>query len=248
MAEDEDLDEPTEGEPVSGAIGPERPTEPESERVTPEVVGDGPPPVPGPNDKVALYRMVRIGITMLMVVGALTAVLGITTLANPDDVVCAAARRNIADELDQDAPAEAVSGLDPDTVDDLPCEEAVPTAEQLDESLIDESAAKNLGIAATVLGLVMAGGGVYALVTRTRRGRTVALVAAGLGLVASMAQLGLGVISLIGLAFAIYGMVFSRDARASYGEPRGGRGGATGGAPRPSIFRPRLPPPSPKDE
>ncbi len=44
-----------------------------------------------------------------------------------------------------------------------------------------------------------------------------------------MAQLGLGVISLIGLVFAVYGMVFSRDARASYGEPRGGRGGAARG-------------------
>jgi hypothetical protein len=188
--------------------------------------------------------MVRIGITMLMVVGALTAVLGITTVANPDGVVCAAARRNISDELDQDDPVEAVSGIDPDAVDDLPCDEAVPTAEQLDESLIEASAAKNLGIAATVLGAIMAGGGVFALVSRTRRGRTVALVAAGLGLVASMAQLGLGLISLIGLAFAVYGMVFSRDARASYGDPRAG----SGGAPRPSLFRPRVPPPTPKDE
>jgi hypothetical protein len=246
MAEDDELDEPVSGETdPDGEVEELTPEVVTPEVVTPDAASGEPPPIPGPNEKVQLYRMVRIGITMLMVVGALTAVLGITTVASPDAVVCAAARRNISDELDTDAPAEAVRGIDPDTVDDLPCDEAVPTAEQLEESLIDESAAKNLGIAATVLGAVMAAGGIYALVTRTRRGRTVALVAAGLGLVASMAQLGLGLISLVGLAFAIFGMVFSRDARASYGDARAG---ARGGAPRPSLFRPRVPPPTPKDE
>ena len=228
--------------------------EAEPEKVTPEVMsGDAAaaestaPPIPGPNEPVTLYRMVRIGITALMLIGALTTLLGVTTVLNPDSVVCAAARSNIDDAIDAgDAAPESVAGLDHDEVDDMSCDDAVALAQGLDDDLIKESTARNLGIAASVVGALMVSGGVVALMTRTRRGRTIALVTAGIGLVASMAQLGLGFISLILLAFAIFGMVFSRDAKASYGDPRAGRPAPTGGAGLGGLFRPRVPPP-PKD-
>ncbi len=220
--------------------------------MTPEVVAAAAPPaadapadggpgtIPGPNDKVTLYRMVRIGITVLMLVGALTILLGVTTVVNPDAVVCATARNNISDELEEDEPAESVSGIDPDDVDDIPCDEAVPLAEGLEASLIEESTARNLGIGAVVLGAIMVAGGAAALMLRTRRGRMYALVAAGLGLLASTAQLGLGFISLLLLGFVFFALLYSRDSKATYGDPRAGR------APAGGLFRPRPPAP-PKD-
>ena len=234
--------EPTDVEPTGVAEpGPDEP-----ERVTPEVVSgatpaDAPPPIPGPTEKVVLYRMVRIGITVLMLVGALTILLGVTTAANPDSVVCATARSNISDELEAEEPAPSVSDLTDDDVDDMSCADAVALARELDDELIEESTARNLGIGAAVVGSIMVGGGIAALMMRNRRGRMIALVAAGVGLLASTAQLGLGFISLLMLGFVFYALVYSRDAKASYGDPRAGRPAARGG-----LFRPRVPPP-PKD-
>jgi hypothetical protein len=246
MADDEQ-DEPTPEESGTVDPGPDEPAEDAPERVTPEVVSatdTDPAAAPSPNDRVPLYRMVRIGFTLLMTIGALTAVFGISTLANPDSVVCASARSNISDELDEDEPSAAVTGIDPDVVDDMDCDEAVPLAEQLDEAgegeLISEGFARNLGLGVSALGLAMIAGGVYALVVRTRRSRTVALTIAGLGLLASFAGLGLAFVSLLMLAFVVYAIGFSRDAKAAYGAVQMGRTGGGG-----SLFRPRIPPRTP---
>jgi hypothetical protein len=229
---------PADAEPAETEPEPDEP-----ERVTPEVVSgvppaDAPPRIPGPTEKVVLYRMVRIGITVLMLVGALTILLGVTTAVNPDSVVCATARSNISDELDADDPNPAVSGLTDDEVDDMSCNDAVALAQQLDDELIEESTARGLGIGAAVVGAIMVGGGIAALLMRNRRGRMIALVAAGIGLLASTAQLGLGFISLLMLGFVFFALMYSRDAKASYGDPRAGRPAAGG------LFRPRVPPPS----
>jgi hypothetical protein len=234
-------------EPDAVPADPE-PEPDEPERVTPEVFSnappadappaDAPPPIPGPTDKVTLYRMVRIGITVLMLVGALTILLGVTTAVNPDSVVCATARSNIEDELDADEPDPSVSDLTGDDVDDLSCDEAIALAQGLDDELIEESTARNLGYGAAVVGAIMVGGGIAALLMRNRRGRTIALVAAGIGLLASTAQLGLGFISLLMLGFVFFALMYSRDAKASYGDPRARRPAAGG------LFRPRVPPPS----
>jgi hypothetical protein len=220
----------------------------EPERVTPEVVADAPapdapPPIPGPTEKVTLYRMVRLGLTTLMLAGALTVLYGVFTATNPDSVVCTTARSNISDELDADEPDPSVSGLTDDDVDDLSCDDAVALADGLDDTLPEESGVRSLGIGAIAIGALMVSGAVVALMLRSRRGRTIALMTAGVGLLGSVVSplLGLGFVGLGLLGVTFFALYYSRDAKASYGDPRAGRPAMGGG-----LFRPRVPPP-PKD-
>jgi hypothetical protein len=83
------------------------------------------------------------------------------------------------------------------------------------------------GIIVTVLGLGHGLSGFFTLRTRKRLARTIALVFIGVGLLFPV----LGIISMLALAFVVFALVFSADARAIFGDR--GRGG---------LLRPRVPP------
>lgn len=211
--------------------------ESEPERVTPEVVGATPTVPPGPTERVALYRMVRIGFTLLIAIGALVAIAGFRLISDPEDFVCESARTQIDNELDEDEPNPAVAGIDPDDVDDLPCAEAEAIAAEF-EDVATEDTARSFGTGALIAGSLMIASGAYALVVRTRRGRNIALAIAAIGIIPST-LFGLGLIGLFVMGFVVYAIGFSRDAKAAFGVVGGARAAGGGG-----LFRPRVPPPS----
>jgi len=189
-----------------------------------------PPPEPtevvhpgGSGRPVRAGRIVRIGLAVLALFGAVAVFFAGLTAANPAAGVCGAA---VAELEDADEPP-----LDPDSVD---CDEeadraaAIEAAEEVngDDSLPSEATYRTSGIIGAAVGLVQLAGALLTLRTGARRWRTVALVGAGLGIVV-LAGL-LFPIGIIALAFSVWAIFFSRDARLVFGEPTG-----------PRLFRPR---------
>lgn len=171
-------------------------------------------------------RLVRIGLTVLALFGAIAVFFAGLTAANPEAGVCGAAVAEIEDVDEADRP------LDPDDVDcddDSERREAIAAGEEVngDDDLPSESTYRTSGILGVVVGLVMIAGAILTMRTHSRRMRTVALVGAGLGIVV-LAGL-LFPVGMIALAFVVYAIFFSSDARAVFGPP---------GTPR--MFRPKA--------
>jgi hypothetical protein len=167
-------------------------------------------------------RLVRIGLALLVLNGALTVFFGFVTATNPEAGICASA---VAELEDAEEPA-----LDPDEVDcddDAEREAAIAAAEEAngDDDLPTEGTYRTSGIIGVVVGVVMIAGGFLTLRTGSRRLRTVALVGAGLGIIIPV----LGYLSIGISAFVVYAIFFSADARATFGDPGG-----------PRMFRPRV--------
>ena len=75
------------------------------------------------------------------------------------------------------------------------------------------------GIVFLVIGLGQLGGAILTIRTMSKRARLVALVGAGFGIVLPV----LGLLTIVILAFAVYAIFFSSDARAVFGDPGGPR-------------------------
>lgn len=186
-----------------------------SDEPTPD---DAAPEPPGSRPTRPVGRLVRIGLTVLGVFGALSLALGLTTATNPDRGVCSQARSILEDEIED---------LD---AGEIPCDEAIARAEALraeDEDVAEvpsESTIRTFGMIVGASGVVQLFGAIMTLRYHTKRARFIALLGAAFGIVFSP----LGLLGIPVLGFVVYAIFFSADARAIFGEPGG-----------PRLFRPR---------
>lgn len=199
-------DDPKDDAPVPEPAGPA------------EVVGTGAPAGGGvPTRRTG--RLVRIGLAVLGVIGALSIALGGSTAADPARSVCSQARAILEDD-DEDLDAG-----------DIECDDAIVRARDLAaadedvEELRTESYYRTVGLVFTGIGAVQLIGAIVTLRVGTKRARLIALVAAAFGIVFSP----LGPIGIPVLGFVVYAIFFSGDARAVFGDPGG-----------PRMFRPRT--------
>jgi len=166
-----------------------------------------------------LGRLVRIGCIILGVMGILGLYVGATTASDPEQTQCTQARTILEDEEEVD---------DGDGVE---CDDALPRAADLaaENDDVDEVAARStirtFGLILMGIGAVQAVGAMLTGRTHSKGARLVALVGAGLGIIFSP----LGLIGVPILAFVVYAIFFSGDARAVFGDPGG-----------PRMFRPRT--------
>lgn len=169
-------------------------------------------------------RIVRIGCTVLALIGALGAFSGISLLSDVDRAVCNNARAIIVDEEDADE----------DEIDDLACAAAIERAGSIEDApaVATEGQATFQGALLTGTGVLQIAAGMLLQRRPVRRNRTIALVATALAVLIPV----LGTISLVLALFVAYAVGFSADSRALFGLGRG-----FGGARR----RPGTPPPEP---
>ena len=135
---------------------------------------------------------------------------------------CTSARLAIDTANDDDEDFNDVSLPDDvDEVDDLDCDQAIELAgaipdeedEEADGEFTGASTFRTQGIGIAVIGLAQAVSGLLVLRTRKRLFRNIALGAAAAGILLPV----LGIVSLLALAFAVFGLAFSRDAKAIWG-------------------------------
>lgn len=240
-------DHPTDGQPEGDPGEGEGPIKPEVVRrgaaarkrrmgVEGAVPGDAPAPVPGdarPGARRATGTLFRIACMLLTVVGALELFLGAQLVMDPDDARCTAARFRIDDANEDD---ESFNDVDlPEgaaDADELGCEQAIAAAgdipddedEPADGEFAAASSFRTQGMVVGALGLAHGVSGFLTLRTRNRRWRTAALVFVAIGLFLPV----LGIVSLVVMAFVVFALVFSNDAKAIFGQPGG-------------LFRPRVP-------
>lgn len=218
--------------------------------ITPEVVRKGrgaaarkrkvgdPVPVPdaptadGPAGR-ATGTIFRMGCIMLVALGALELFVASQLVLDPDQARCSAARFRIDGANDDDEDFNDVDlpeGVD--DVDDLPCGDAIELAggipadedDEPDGTFPEASTFRTQGLFITGLGLAHGVAGFLTLRTRRRPFRTAALVSAALGILLPV----LGLISLLLLAFVVFALAFSADAKAIFGSG-------------PGFLRPRAP-------
>lgn len=166
--------------------------------------------------------MVRLGCMLLIALGLMQLFLSSQWALDPEGARCTQARFAIDAANDDDEDFNDVALPDDiDDVDDLPCDQAIVLAanipdeegEEPDGSFPSASQFRTQGIGITVLGLAQATTGLLVLRTRKRGFRIAALVTAALGIVLPV----LGIISLAVLAFVVFALGFSRDAKAIWG-------------------------------
>jgi hypothetical protein len=190
---------------------------------------DAPPPpgddepVPEPADPTPAARpagrLVRIGCTVLIAIGALGLFVGFSLVSDPDGARCAQARAVLEDEEEVEDGGE------------VECDDALPRAADLAEAdedvaeVLSESAVRTQGWILGAIAALQIVGAVLTMRTHSKGARLAALVGAGLGIVFSP----LGLLAILPLGFAVYAIFFSADARAVFGEPGG-----------PRMFRPRT--------
>jgi hypothetical protein len=225
--------------------------------IKPEVVGSGrgaaarkrrpggePVPVPGdaagdvtedvpPRRGGTIFRM---GCILLVALGVMELFIASQLVLDPDEARCSAARFRIDAANDDDEDFNDVDlpeGID--DVDDLECVDAIALAGDIPSDEDDEpdgtfpeaSSFRTQGLVVGALGLAHGITGFLTLRTRRRAFRTTALIFAAAGILLPV----LGIISLLLLAFVVFALAFSRDAKELFG---GGSG----------FFRPRVPPAS----
>lgn len=176
--------------------------------------------------------MFRAGCLALIALGVLSLILAGRYVLDPESAQCTLARAAIEDANDDDEDFNDVTlpeGID--DVDDLDCAEAVELAggipaeedEEADGEFVTESALRTQGLLVSGIGIGQAVFGFLTLRTQRKRMRTVALVFTALGILLPVLQL----ISVVLLAFVVFALVFSADAKAIFGQS--------------SLFRPRPP-------
>jgi hypothetical protein len=169
-------------------------------------------------------RIVRIGCTVLALIGALGAFSGIRLLTDVDGAICNNARAIILDE-DDDA--------EEDEVDDLDCPAAIERAGAFEDGpdVPTEGQAQFQGGLLLAVGVFQVAAGLLLQRRLVRRNRAIALGATAFAVLIPV----LGTISLVLALFVAYAIGFSADSRAVFGLGRGF------GARR----RPDAPPPEP---
>jgi hypothetical protein len=198
---------------------------------------DSPAPSPGrPGRGQASGKVFRTACILLIGIGVIEVFLGATRVSDPDAARCTSARFDIDAAIDDDEDFNDVvlpEGVEDADDDDLDCDEAIALAGDIpadeDEAADGEFAAastfRTQGIVLTGLGLAHGLAAFFTLRTRHRTARNLALVTAAAGIFLPI----LGVVSLIGMLFVVYGLAFSADAKALF--PRN--------PDAPSLFRPR---------
>jgi hypothetical protein len=173
-----------------------------------DIAPDEPAPEPVRRRAGRPGRLVRMGCAVLALNALLLLYAGGSFLSDPAGVRCADARAAIEDD-DEDVDAE-----------DISCEQAIPRALDLEDSNIrTESAARTQGIVFVVIAVFQLAGAVLSLRTLSKRARLLALVGAGFGIVLPV----LGLLTIAVMAFVVYAIFFSADARGVFGEPSGPR-------------------------
>jgi hypothetical protein len=166
--------------------------------------------------------MVRIGCMVLVALGLMQVFLGGQWALDPDAARCTSARLAIDTANDDDEDFNDVTVPDDvDEVEDLDCDQAIELAgaipdeedEEADGEFTGASTFLTQGIGIAVIGLAQAVSGLLVLRTRKRLFRNIALGAAAAGILLPV----LGIVSLLALAFAVFGLAFSRDAKAIWG-------------------------------
>lgn len=167
-------------------------------------------------------RIVRVGCTVLALIGALGAFSGIRLLTDVDGAICNNARAIILAE-DDDA--------EEDEVDDLDCAAAVERAGSFEDGpdVPTEGQARFQGGLLLAVGVFQVAAGLILQRRLVRRNRAVALGATAFAVVIPV----LGTISLVLALFVAYAIGFSADSRAVFGLGRGFGGRRRPGAPPP---------------
>jgi len=174
-------------------------------------------------------RLVRIGCAVLGLIGLLALVLGAQTASDPAAAQCNQARFILEDE----------EVVDDGEADDIPCDDALDQAAELaaadgtaadedeDEDVAEvqeEGTIRTIGFLFAGIGLVQVAGALMTARTGRKSARMVALVGAAIGIVFPVPVPLLGPLgSMLLLAFAVYAVLFSSDARAVFGDPGGPR-------------------------
>ena len=199
------------------------------------------PPVPShepePGRSVgAAGSVFRIGCILLTTLGVLEVFVASQLVLDPDGARCTAAQFAVDAANDDDEDFNDVT-LPDDAEDagDIACDDAIALAaaipsdegEEADGTFPAASSFSTQGLIISGLGIGHAVTGFLTLRTRRKPFRTAALVFIAFGLFLP----ALGIISLVILAFAVYALLFSADAKAIFG---GGSG----------FLRPRFPPAS----
>lgn len=155
-------------------------------------------------------RIVRIGCTVLALIGALGAFSGIRLLTDVDGAICNNARAII---LDEDGDAEE------DEVDDLDCPAAIERAGAFEDGpdVPTEGQAQFQGGLLLAVGVFQVAAGLLLQRRLVRRNRAIALGATAFAVVIPV----LGTISLVLALFVAYAIGFSADSRAVFGLGRG---------------------------
>ena len=166
--------------------------------------------------------MVRIAAMLLIALGLMQLFLAGQWVLDPEGARCTAARIAIdaANEDDEDFNDVALPD-DVDEVGDLPCAEAIAAAGAIPDDEDDEpegeftaaSTFRLQGLGIGVIGIAQGVAGFLVLRTQKRVARNVALGAAAAGILLPV----LGVISLVALAFVVFALGFSKDAKAIWG-------------------------------
>ena len=173
-----------------------------------DIAPDEPAPEPARRPVARPGRLVRMGCAVLALNSLLLLYAGGSFLSDPAGVRCADARAAIEDD-DEDIDAG-----------DISCEQAIPQALDIEDSNIrTESEARTQGIVFAVIALVQLGGAILTVRTLSKRARILALVGAGFGIVLPV----LGLLTIGIMAFVVYAIFFSTDARGVFGDPSGPR-------------------------
>lgn len=166
--------------------------------------------------------MVRVGAMVLIALGLMQVIIGGQWTLDPDGARCTSARVAIDTANDDDEDFNDVELPDGvDGTDDLDCDDAIALAgaipsdedEEADGEFTEASTFRLQGAGILVIGIAQAVSAFLVLRTRSRLARNVALGAAAAGILLPV----LGIISLLGLAFVVFGLAFSRDAKAIWG-------------------------------
>ena len=159
---------------------------------------------------------------LLVALGLMQLFLGGQWALDPDAARCTSARLALDTANDDDEDFNDVTLPDDvDEIDDLDCDQAIELAgaipadegEEPDGEFEGASTFRTQGIGIAVIGLAQAVSGVLVLRTRKRLFRNIALGTAAAGILLPV----LGIVSLIALAFVIFSLAFSRDAKAIWG-------------------------------
>lgn len=173
-----------------------------------DIAPDEPAPEPARRAPSRPGRLVRIGCSVLALNALLLMYAGGSFVSDPAGVRCADARAAIEDE-DEDVDAA-----------DISCDDAIPRAVDIEDSNIrSEGAARTQGFVFLAIGLAQLAGAILTIRTMSKRARLLALVGAGFGIVLPV----LGLLTIAVMAFVVYAIFFSSDARAIFGEPGGPR-------------------------
>lgn len=183
--------------------------------------------------------MVRFAAMALVAMGLMQLFIGAQWALSPDSIRCSFARLAIDDANDDDEDFNDVP-LPDDAEDagDVACDEAITLAgaipadedDEPDGEFDAESVFRTQGIGMIVVGLAQVPAGFLVLRTLKRVVRNIALGTAAAGMLLP----ALGILTLAAMAFVVFGLAFSRDAKAIWGggtflRPRPSSGAGAGG-------------------